>query len=94
MIKAATDMAEALDFIIADMEYTLGRMADSDYTVRSRDSSRYIGDFRQLFDSSKKLRDCMVDTLQFIGDSSVQVTTIALISELLLSAKSAYSCDC
>lgn len=74
MIKAATDMAEALDFIIADMEYTLGRMADSDYTVRSRDSSRYIGDFRQLFDSSKKLRDCMVDTLQFIGDSSVQVT--------------------
>ncbi len=74
MIKAATDMAEALDFIIADMEYTLGRMADSDYTVRSRDSSRYIGDFKQLFDSSKKLRDCMVDTLQFIGDSSVQVT--------------------
>ncbi|MDE7340159.1 MAG: MCP four helix bundle domain-containing protein [Lachnospiraceae bacterium] len=74
MIKAATDMAEALDFIIADMEYTLGRMADSDYTVRSRDGSRYIGDFKQLFDSSKKLRDCMVDTLQFIGDSSVQVT--------------------
>lgn len=74
MIKAASDMAEALDFIISDMEYTLGRMADSDYTVRSRDSSRYIGDFRQLFDSSKKLRDCMVDTLQFIGESSVQVT--------------------
>lgn len=49
-------------------------MTDSDYTVRSRDSSRYIGDFKQLFDSSKKLRDCMVDTLQFIGDSSVQVT--------------------
>lgn len=74
MIKAAGDMAEALDFIISDMEYTLGKMADSDYTVRSKDSSRYIGDFRQLFDSSKKLRDCMIDTLRFIGDSSVQVT--------------------
>lgn len=74
MVKAANDMAEALDFIISDMEYTLGKMADSDYTVRSKDGSRYIGDFKQLFDSSKKLRDCMIDTLRFIGDSSVQVT--------------------
>ena len=74
MVEAANDMAEALDFIISDMEYTLGKMAASDYTVRSKDGSRYIGDFKQLFDSSKKLRDCMIDTLRFIGDSSVQVT--------------------
>jgi len=74
MIKAASDMAEALDFIISDVEYTLGRMADSDYTVRSKDGSRYIGDFQQLFESSKKLRDCMVDALRFVEESSAQVT--------------------
>jgi len=74
MIHAANDMAEALEFIISDMEYTLGRMAESDYTVRSKDSSRYIGDFRQLFDSSKKLRDSMIETLRFIEESSIQVT--------------------
>lgn len=74
MIQAAKDMAESLDFIISDMEYTLGKMADSDFTVRSKDSSRYIGDFKQLFDSSKKLRDNMVKTMNFIEESSIQVT--------------------
>ncbi|MCM1087217.1 MAG: methyl-accepting chemotaxis protein [Muribaculaceae bacterium] len=86
MINCAKDMAESLDFIIADMEYTLGEMADSNYTVRSRDSSRYIGDFKQLFDSSRKLRNCMVDTLHFIEESSIQVTAGASnLSETSLS---------
>lgn len=74
MISSAKDMAESLDFIISDMENILGRMAASDYTVRSKDSTRYVGDFKQLFDSSKQLRDCMVDTMKFIEESSVQVT--------------------
>ncbi|MCM1045495.1 MAG: methyl-accepting chemotaxis protein [Candidatus Gastranaerophilales bacterium] len=73
MITAATDMAESLDFIIADMEQILARMAESDYTVRSKDNSRYVGEFRQLFESSRKLRDGMVATIKFIGESSVQV---------------------
>ncbi|MCM1467650.1 MAG: methyl-accepting chemotaxis protein [Alistipes sp.] len=74
MIAAANDMAESLDFIISDMEFVLGKMADSDYTVHSKDHSRYIGDFKQLFDSAKKLKDCMVDTMHFIEESSIQVT--------------------
>ncbi|MCM1252766.1 MAG: methyl-accepting chemotaxis protein [Clostridium sp.] len=74
MIASANDMAESLDFIISDMEHILGKMADTDYTVRSQDGTKYIGDFRQLFDSSKKLRDCMVDTMHFIEQSSIQVT--------------------
>ncbi|MCM1101442.1 MAG: methyl-accepting chemotaxis protein [Clostridium sp.] len=74
MIASANDMAQSLDFIIEDMEHILGRMANSDYTVRSKDGSRYIGDFKQLFDSSKQLRDCMVETMQFIEESSLQVT--------------------
>lgn len=74
MIAAANDMAQSLDFIISDMEHILGKMADSDYTVRSKDGTRYIGDFRQLFDSAKKMRDSMVDTMRFIEESSVQVT--------------------
>ena len=74
IIKASNDMAESLDFIISDLEYTLGEMANSNYTVRSRDGSRYVGDFRQLFDSSKQLRDGMVDTMNYIEESSIQVT--------------------
>lgn len=67
-------MAQALDFIISDMEYILGEMAGSNYTVRSKDGSRYIGDFRQLFNASKRLRDSMVETIRFIEESSIQVT--------------------
>ncbi|MCM1044484.1 MAG: methyl-accepting chemotaxis protein [Candidatus Gastranaerophilales bacterium] len=74
MIASANDMAQSLDFIIADLEHVLGQMANSDYTVRSKDGSRYVGDFKQLFDSAKKLRDCMVDTMHFIEESSIQVT--------------------
>lgn len=74
MIASANDMKESLNFIISDLEYVLGQMADSDYTVRSKDGSRYIGDFKQLFDSAKKLRDSMVDTMRFIEESSIQVT--------------------
>ncbi|MDE7112791.1 MAG: methyl-accepting chemotaxis protein, partial [Acetatifactor sp.] len=74
MIASANDMKESLDFIISDLEYVLGEMANSNYTVRSKDSSRYVGDFKQLFESSKKLRDCMVDTMHFIEESSIQVT--------------------
>lgn len=74
MIGAAHNMAESLDFIISDMEYILGKMANSDYTVRSKDDSRYIGDLRQLFESSKQLKACMVDTMHFIEESSQQVT--------------------
>lgn len=74
MIASANDMKESLDFIISDLEYVLGEMANSNYTVRSKDSSKYIGDFKQLFDSSKQLRDCMVDTMHFIEESSIQVT--------------------
>lgn len=74
MIRSANDMAESLDFIISDMEHILGKMADSDYTVTSKDNTRYIGDFQQLFDSAKKLKACMVDTMHFIEESSIQVT--------------------
>ncbi|MDE7018642.1 MAG: MCP four helix bundle domain-containing protein [Lachnospiraceae bacterium] len=74
MIASATDMAQELDFIISDMQHILGEMAAANYTVRSKDGSRYTGDFKHLFDASKKLRDSMVETMRFIEQSSVQVT--------------------
>ncbi len=74
MVDSANDMAKAMEFIITDMEYTLGKMAASDYSVKSKDSSKYIGDFRQLFEASKNLKASMVETMHFIEESSLQVT--------------------
>lgn len=74
MIASAKDMAESLDFIISDMEHILGKMADSDFTVKSKDKTRYVGDFKQLFEASRQLKYRMIETLRFIEESSIQVT--------------------
>ncbi|MDE6388506.1 MAG: methyl-accepting chemotaxis protein [Lachnospiraceae bacterium] len=74
IIKSANDMAGTLHFIIYDMDYILGQMADSNYAVRSKDGSKYTGEFRQIFDSLKQLRDNMIETIRYIEESSVQVS--------------------
>lgn len=73
VIASAKDMAETLDFVIYDLEYILGEMSNSNYAVRSKDGDRYKGEFRQIFDSLRQMRDNMIDTLRQIGMSSEQV---------------------
>lgn len=74
IIKSASDMAQTLQFIIYDLDYILGEMSASNFTVSSKDSSRYEGEFRQIYDSLKQLKTNMVDTLRYIGMSSEQVS--------------------
>lgn len=74
IIISAKDMAETLDFVIFDLEHILGEMSNSNFAVRSKDGERYKGEFRQIFDSLKQLRDNMIDTLRQIGMSSEQVS--------------------
>lgn len=74
IIRSANEMAGTLNFIIYDMDYILGQMADSNYAVRSKDGSKYTGEFRQIFESLKQLRDNMIETIRYIEESSVQVS--------------------
>ncbi|MDE6844348.1 MAG: HAMP domain-containing methyl-accepting chemotaxis protein [Lachnospiraceae bacterium] len=74
IVRSANDMMQTLNFIIHDMEYVLGEMSDFNYAVRSKNGSRYTGEFRQIFESLKQLRDNMIETLRYIGDSSIQVS--------------------
>lgn len=74
IISSAKDMSETLIFVIYDLEYILGEMSNSNYAIRSKDGDRYKGEFRQIFDSLKQLRDNMIDTLRYIGMSSEQVS--------------------
>ena len=74
IINSAKEMAETLNFIIYDMDYILGEMADSNYAVRSKDGSKYTKEFRQIFESLKRLRDTMIDTIRYIEESSIQVS--------------------
>lgn len=74
MEKDATEMADNLDAIIFDIGEVLGEMANGNYTVRSKVSERYTGDFKKLYESMRGLRDQMTETLISIGDASNQVS--------------------
>lgn len=73
MGKHAVYMADNLSAIIYDMEEVLGEMAGGDYTVRSKISEKYTGDFQKMYQSMRGLRDQMTETLRSIGEASEQV---------------------
>lgn len=75
MEKDATEMANNLNIIIHDISEVLGEMASRNYTVKSKYSAKYTGDFQKLYESMRGLRDQMVDTLTSIGEVSSQVTS-------------------
>ena len=70
----AREMADNLDAIIFDIGEVLEEMAGGNYTVRSKISDRYTGDFKKLYESMRSLRDQMTKTLLSIGDASNQVS--------------------
>ncbi|MCI8306603.1 MAG: methyl-accepting chemotaxis protein [Lachnospiraceae bacterium] len=74
MEKDAREMADNLDTIIFDIGEVLGEMAKGNYTVRSKVSERYTGDFQKLYESMRGLRDQMTETLLSIGNASNQVS--------------------
>lgn len=74
MEKDATEMADNLNTIIHDIGEVLGEMADGNYVVRSKHSDKYTGDFQKLYESMRKLRDQMTETLLSIGKASSQVS--------------------
>ena len=75
MEKDATEMADNLNVIIHDIDEVLGEMAGGNYAVRSNASDKYTGDFGKLYESMRKLRDQMTETLVSIGEASEHVST-------------------
>ena len=74
MEQDAREMADNLDAIISDIGEVLGEMSSGNYTVRSKISEKYTGDFKKLYESMRSLRDQMTETLLSIGEASKQVS--------------------
>lgn len=87
MTKDSTEMADNLNTIIEDIGEVLGEMAGGNYTVKSKVSERYTGDFKKLYESMRGLRDQMTETLLSIGEASNQVSAgsdeLATASQIL-----------
>lgn len=73
MVATTTSMASALQFIISDVGNILNEMANADFTVTSRDKSKYAGEFTSILTSMSMLKRQLVDTMQSVSEASNQV---------------------
>lgn len=74
MIKEAENMSGRLNGIIADISLILGEMAEGNYAVKSAKADQYTGDFAQLIEAMRGLRNQMTATLRSIAEASNQVS--------------------
>ncbi|MDE7477310.1 MAG: MCP four helix bundle domain-containing protein [Lachnospiraceae bacterium] len=78
MINSTTSMVSSLQFIIGDLGNILKHMSDSDFTVTSRDKSRYVGDFESILSSMVELKHQLIETLISVSETSSQVNAGAI----------------
>lgn len=68
-------LTRRLNAIINDEDYLLGQMADGNFNVFTKDESQYVGDFRSLLLSMRKIKISLSDVLRQINQSSDQVSS-------------------
>jgi methyl-accepting chemotaxis protein len=71
----AAHMAENIGMLINDMDDTLSKVADGDFTVSCSCPERYVGEFKTLRQSVANLMAKMRDILEQIGETSEKVDT-------------------
>jgi len=72
----ADSMRNTLKFlreVIGDVDFLLTNLSDGNFTVRSQIADKYIGDYKSLLTSMRKLRTNLSDTLSQINEASDQV---------------------
>ena len=67
-------MIERLRYIIKDIDVMLEQMADGNYNMDYSSESSYMGEFKNIFDSIRKMNDNMNDTLEEIVNGAEQVS--------------------
>ena len=75
LADAMRQMVSNTRLIIADTSEMLEEMADSNFNIHAKMEERYVGAFRNLMQSIRKLNHRLNDTLQNISEASSQVST-------------------
>lgn len=74
MIATSVEMKTSLEHIIADVGHLMSEMADGNFACHSSDLNMYKGEFANLLNSMRDLRDRMIDTIRSIEEASTQVS--------------------
>lgn len=73
----ANEMRSMLTFlknVISDVDYLLEELGSGNFTVRSKMREVYVGDYKSLLDSIRKLKDNLNSTISQINEASSQVS--------------------
>ncbi len=75
MVKAAAKMAEVQKVVFGDVDTILTEMGNGNFAVKTKMENAYVGDFRRLLLSIRKLKGQMNETLLQVGEASSQVSS-------------------
>lgn len=79
LVDSTRIMVDRIKNIIGDADYILAEMADGNYAVRTRiGDDAYVGGFKQMILSIRKLNRTMSETLSEIQEASTQVEAGAM----------------
>lgn len=67
-------LTETLKTIISDEDYLLGQMADGNFNLHTKHEEAYVGNFRSLLLSMRKINTSLSETLGQINQSADQVS--------------------
>ncbi len=75
LAEAYRNMSDTLKIIIKDLSQGLEAVADGNFALDSQSESSYVGGYRPMLDSIRKMRDRLSDTLRNINTAAEQVAT-------------------
>ncbi len=73
--KSFEKMSDTLIFIISDFSYILDELANANFTVKSKDANKYVGNYFEVVDSIRKMITMLKETLVQINTAAEQVST-------------------
>lgn len=74
LADATAALADSFKLVIEDADYVLGEMSEGNFSVDTNRDEKYVGDFKGLIGSMKKLNQKLSETLRNIIESVEQVT--------------------
>lgn len=75
LMQAFDDMVDRMKFIIMDLTYLLGNMADGNFKVQSKDASAYVGQYQDIYKAGGRINESLSQTIRRIYEVSEQVSS-------------------
>ncbi|WP_373265299.1 methyl-accepting chemotaxis protein [Hungatella hathewayi] len=75
LLRALHNTVDGVSIMLQDTGYLLNEMANGNFNIKTNAEEKYIGDFRQLLDSMRKMNSNICSTLTQINQSADQVAS-------------------